>query len=99
MRAYVVTFFRGPNLEINPTVVCEKVFSDTSEKNLVMSGMQEFDIARAKLMIPPIKHKVQVSLLKWKQSSGEIDGVVPVEVPTMRSNISLIGQSSSPIAL
>jgi hypothetical protein len=50
-----VSFFSGPILDIGPAVVCENVFSDTPRKNVSISGMDEFDIASAKPMMPPMK--------------------------------------------
>jgi hypothetical protein len=44
----------GPIREIIPAVVLEKVFSDAPVKNAIMSAMEAFDIARPKLMIPPM---------------------------------------------
>ena len=47
-----------------PAVVCENVLFDTSEKNLIMSGMEEFVIARARLIIPPVEHGEWFRVLK-----------------------------------
>ena len=54
MRVYVVSFLSGPIREIIPAVVLENVFSDAPVKNSTMSAMEAFDIARPKLMMPPM---------------------------------------------